>query len=252
MKKFVVGNWKMHGFSLSVRDYAQALLTLQASAACDVGVAVPVPYLAQLQAQVGSAAVAVVAQDVSQYGGTGAYTGEICADMLRDIGCTHVLIGHSERRQYFGEDDDILARKIENATRAGLSPIICIGEVLEIRQGGDYLAELGRQLALIERTRDLLPDTVWVAYEPVWAIGTGLVATITQIEEAHAYLAGKLRQILPAGKTARLLYGGSVKGNNAADILTVPGVDGVLVGSASLTAQEMGRIMAGAAPVTTE
>jgi len=252
MKKFVVGNWKMHGSSQRVHDYALSLLALQADAVCDVGVAVPVPYLAQLQAQVGSSGIAVVAQDVSQYAGTGAYTGEISADMLRDSGCTHVLIGHSERRQYFGEDDAVLARKIENAVRAGLSPIICIGEVLEIRQNGDYLAELDRQLALIERTRDLLPDTVWVAYEPVWAIGTGLVANIAQIEEAHAFLARKLRQILPTGKTARLLYGGSVKGNNAADILTIPGVDGVLVGSASLTAPEMGHIMAGAAAVITE
>ena len=245
MKKFVVGNWKMHGKSLSVQAYAQDLKKSLNLGSCDIGIAVPYPYLSQLGAQLENASVAVVAQDVSQFKGPGAYTGEISADMLKDSGCEYVLIGHSERRQYFAEGDDVLARKIDCAVSAGLVPIICIGEALAIRQSGDYLAELARQLTLVESTRDRLPETVWIAYEPVWAIGTGLVATIPQIEEAHAFLAEKLRAILPAGKQARLLYGGSVKGSNAAEILALPGVDGVLVGSASLTLSEMNQIMAG-------
>lgn len=249
MKKFVVGNWKMHGESLAVHEYAHALKESLGEMPCEIGIAVPHLYLPQLTAQLGRAPVAVVAQDVSQFKGSGAYTGEISAEMLVDSGCEYVLIGHSERRHYLAENDDVLARKIECAVGAGLIPIVCIGEELEIRQQGNYLDELARQLALIERTRDLLPATVWVAYEPVWAIGTGLVASVEQIREAHAFLAEKLRAILPQGKQARLMYGGSVKGSNAGEILSLPGVDGVLVGSASLTVVELNKIIAGAGSV---
>lgn len=246
MKKFVIGNWKMNGESLGVHEYSHALRESLSEAACDIGIAVPYLYLPQLTAQLGRAPVAVVAQDVSQFKGSGAYTGEISAEMLKDSGCEYVLIGHSERRQYFAEDNSILERKIDCAVSAGLIPIICIGELLCIRQQGAYLQELARQLTLVERTRDILPATVWVAYEPVWAIGTGLVASVEQIREAHAFLSEKLREILPQDKQARLLYGGSVKGSNAAEILALPGVDGVLVGSASLTVVEMNAIIAGA------
>lgn len=246
MKKFVIGNWKMNGESLGVHQYAQALKDSLNGVQCDVGIAVPVLYLPQLAAHLGHAPVSVVAQDVSQYKGPGAYTGEISASMLKDAGCEYVLIGHSERRQYFAEDDSVLERKIQCACSAGLAPIICIGESLEIRQQGSYLEELARQLALIERVRDVLPAKVWVAYEPVWAIGTGLVASVEQVREAHAFLGEKLRALLPRSKQACLLYGGSVKGSNAAEILALPGVDGVLVGSASLTVPEMNAIIAGA------
>ncbi|MDR3412558.1 MAG: triose-phosphate isomerase [Formivibrio sp.] len=245
MKKFVVGNWKMNGTTTGVQEYAQGLIQILPAASCEIGIAVPSLYLPQLSARLGATSVAVVAQDVSQFKGPGAYTGEISAQMLKDAGCTHVLIGHSERRHVFAEDDLVLVGKIACAVDAGLVPIICIGEELHIRQQGRYLEELARQLAVIERTRDLLPATVWVAYEPVWAIGTGLVASTAQISEAHAFLADKLRELLPKSKTARLLYGGSVKGSNAAEILALPGVDGVLVGSASLTVSELGAIIAG-------
>ncbi len=246
MKQFVVGNWKMNGDALGVHEYAQALKHILPAAPCDVGIAVPSLYLPQLAALLGRTPVAMVAQDVSQFKGTGAYTGEISARMLKDAGCEYVLIGHSERRHYFAEDDQVLERKIACVVEAGLTPIICIGEELEIRQQGGYLDELARQLALIERVRDILPATVWVAYEPVWAIGTGLVASVEQVREAHAFLVEKLRELLPADKHARLLYGGSVKGSNASEILALPGVDGVLVGSASLTVPELGAIIAGA------
>lgn len=245
MKQFVVGNWKMHGDAQGVQEYVQVLKQILPVVPCAIGVAVPGLYLPQLASLLEQTSVAVVAQDVSQFKGPGAYTGEISANMLKKAGCTHVLIGHSERRQYFAEDDQVLKRKIACAIDAGLIPIICIGEALEIRQQGRYLEELARQLVVVEHTRDLLPPTVWVAYEPVWAIGTGIVANTGQISEAHAFLADKLRELLPAGKTARLLYGGSVKGGNAGEILALPGVDGVLVGSASLTVPELGAIIAG-------
>lgn len=244
MGKFVIGNWKMNGDALEVHEYVHELKNALEGMPCSVGVAVPSLYLSQLAALLGRIPVAVVAQDVSQFRGSGAYTGEISAAMLRDAGCEYVLIGHSERRQYFDEDELVLRQKLLCACDAGLAPIYCVGESLHQRMQGEYCQVLGRQLGALEAVRDKLPATVWVAYEPVWAIGTGQVASAAQIAEVHAFLGARLREILPPGHTARLLYGGSVKAGNARQILSLPGVDGVLVGSASLTVAELSGIIA--------
>jgi triosephosphate isomerase len=246
MNKFVIGNWKMNGDALMVHAYAQALKAVFDHEPCDLGIAVPHLYVAQLSSWLGRTPVAVIAQDVSQFKGQGAYTGEISADMLKDAGCEYVLIGHSERRQYFAEDNHILQQKIRCAVDAGISPIICLGEPLQQRQNGSHLRWLEQQLQLIAACADCLPQTVWVAYEPVWAIGTGLVANSAQISEVHDFLARRLAQILPAGHQAHLLYGGSVKGSNAQEILRLPAVDGVLVGSASLAVADLEQIVHGA------
>jgi len=250
MKKFVIGNWKMNGDALEVHEYVHDLKNALEGMPCSVGVAVPSLYLPQLTALLGRIPVSVVAQDVSQFKGSGAYTGEISAAMLRDAGCDYVLIGHSERRQYFDEDEMVLQQKILCACDAGLTPIYCVGENLEQRLQCHYLQVLDKQLEALEAVRGHLPDTVWVAYEPVWAIGTGKVADAGQIAEVHAFLAARLAEILPGRCHAHLLYGGSVKAANAREILALPGVDGVLVGSASLTVAELSRIIAEAgAPV---
>lgn len=244
MKKFVIGNWKMNGDALEVHEYVHDLKNALEGTSCAVGVAVPYLYLPQLTALLGRLPVAVVAQDVSQFKGSGAYTGEVSAAMLHDAGCEYVLIGHSERRQYFDEDELVLQQKLLCACDAGLAPIYCVGENLDQRQQARYLQVLARQLDALEAVRDHLPDTVWVAYEPVWAIGTGKVADSAQIAEVHAFLGARLCEILPERCHARLLYGGSVKSANAREILAMPGVDGVLVGSASLTVAELSRIIA--------
>lgn len=243
MRKFVIGNWKMNGDALEVHEYVHELKTALEGMPCSVGVAVPFLYLPQLTALLGRIPVSVVAQDVSQFKGSGAYTGEISAAMLRDAGCEYVLIGHSERRQYFDEDEMVLQQKLLCACEAGLNPIYCVGEDLNQRLQGEFFQVLDKQLEALEAVRDHLPATVWVAYEPVWAIGTGKVASAEQIAEVHAFLATRLQEILPARCSARLLYGGSVKSANAREILALPGVDGVLVGSASLTVAELRRII---------
>lgn len=244
MNKFVIGNWKMNGDALEVHEYVHALKQALEETSCSVGVAVPFLYLPQLTALLGRIPVAVVAQDVSQFRGSGAYTGEVSAAMLRDAGCEYVLIGHSERRQYFDEDELVLQQKLLCACDAGLIPIYCVGESLAQRMAGHYLKVLGRQLEAVEAVREHLPDTVWVAYEPVWAIGTGQVANAEQIAQVHAFLGQRLKEILPDRCQVRLLYGGSVKSGNAREIMALPGVDGVLVGSASLTVAELSRIIA--------
>lgn len=244
MRKFVIGNWKMNGDALEVHEYVHELKSALEGMPCRVGVAVPFLYLPQLTALLGRIPVSVVAQDVSQFRGSGAYTGEVSAAMLRDAGCDYVLIGHSERRQYFDEDEMVLQQKLLCACEAGLTPIYCVGENLHQRAQQEYFRVLDKQLEALEAVRSHLPSIVWVAYEPVWAIGTGQVASAAQIAQVHAFLIQRLGEILPAGCQTHLLYGGSVKAGNAREILALPGVDGVLVGSASLTVAELSRIIA--------
>ena len=237
-RPFVVGNWKMNGS----REHARALAAGVCEGArglpgIDVGVCPPFVHLADAGAAVAGAAVLLGGQDCARTG-DGAFTGEVSADMLADVGCRFVLIGHSERRTLYGEVDAEVAEKAERALAAGLSPVVCVGETLEEREAGRTEATVGRQLgAVIERLdRDALAR-IAVAYEPVWAIGTGRTATPAQVNEVHTVLREQVAARDPeVAAGIRILYGGSVKPDNAAALFAEPEVDGGLIGGASLDA----------------
>lgn len=238
VRRLVAGNWKMNG-SRALADSLVGTLAermAEAKPACRVAVCPPAHLL---DAAVAAAAqrVAVGAQDCSPEAGAGAFTGEIAAAMLAEAGCAYVIVGHSERRQRHGEDDALVRRKAESGSAAGLTPIVCVGETLEERSAGKALTVVTQQV------RRSLPEgagPVVVAYEPVWAIGTGRTATGDDIAQMHAAIAEELgarRDAVP------LLYGGSVKAGNAGEILATPGVDGALVGGASLTLDDFWAIV---------
>jgi triosephosphate isomerase (TIM) len=223
--RLVAGNWKMHG-SLAANA---ALLDALVAAGVECAVCVPFPYLAQAAERLKGTRIALGAQTLSEHA-SGAYTGEVSAGMLREFGCRFVLVGHSERRQLFGESDAQVAAKFAAARAAGLTPILCVGESLEERDAGRTEQVVARQLDAVLGRRDF-GDAV-LAYEPVWAIGTGRTATPEQAQEVHAFLR---KRVTPH---TRILYGGSVKPDNAAAIFTMPDVDGGLIGGASLVAQD--------------
>jgi triosephosphate isomerase len=232
----VVGNWKMNG---GIAQNAALLAALVAGwkggAGREMGVCVPFPYLAQARDLLGGSAIAWGAQDVSEHA-TGAYTGEVAAGMIAEFGARYALAGHSERRQYHGERDEQVAAKAKAALAAGLTPIVCVGETLAEREAVRTAEVVTRQIdAVIGALGAAMAKTV-VAYEPVWAIGTGRTATPEQAQEVHALLRGRLAAAGAAD--VRLLYGGSVKAANAASLFGMPDVDGGLVGGASLDARE--------------
>lgn len=246
--KLIIGNWKMYGgleqnalLLNAVREGAEGLGT--ASAVC-----VPFPYLAQAQSLLQGGPVAWGAQNLSPHA-SGAYTGEISAAMLVDYACTFVLVGHSERRTLFGEDDALVAAKFVAAERAALTPVLCVGESLAEREAGITEQIVGRQLDAVLATAgvETLRRAV-VAYEPVWAIGTGKNATPEQVDAVHRYIRRLIAE-RDAGIAQQLciLYGGSVKAVNAAELLALPDVDGALVGGASLIAKEFMAICGAAA-----
>ncbi|KGI78152.1 triose-phosphate isomerase [Oleiagrimonas soli] len=244
-KMLVAGNWKMHGS----REMADAL-TADIAAKCpvDVDVAVfpPYPYLADLCAKRGDM-LPCGAQDVSEHA-QGAYTGEVSAAMLRDVGCVWTLVGHSERRQYHGESSALVARKFAAALQAGLQPMLCIGETLEEREAGRTEAVLAEQLSAVLDLNgvEAFAQAV-IAYEPVWAIGTGRTATPQQAQDAHAFIRSQLAKgSAKISGLTRLLYGGSVKPSNAAELFAQADVDGGLIGGASLTATDFLAICAAA------
>ncbi|MCL2871745.1 MAG: triose-phosphate isomerase [Betaproteobacteria bacterium] len=233
--KYIVGNWKLHG---SVQENAARLAALKAGCRSDVALAVcvPFPYLAQAQQALQGSAIAWGAQNVSEHA-KGAFTGEVSAAMLTDFGCSCVIVGHSERRSLYGEDDATVARKVQAAAAAGITPIVCVGETLSERERGETAQVVTRQLAavLVHVSTETKRHMV-VAYEPVWAIGTGLAASEEDVREVHALLREQLERAGAAN--ARLLYGGSVKASNAKTLLNIANVDGALVGGASLNAEE--------------
>ena len=239
-QRLAVGNWKMQG-SLPEN---QALLGAIAAAAAGFhqavsAVCVPYPYLTQVQSALAGTRVAWGAQNVSQHP-KGAFTGEVSAAMLREFGCRYVLVGHSERRQLFGEDDATVVAKARAVLAAGMTPIVCVGETLAEREGGITENVVGRQVsAAMEGIGEQAFAACVLAYEPVWAIGTGKTATPGQAQEVHAFIRGLLaaRNKGLAG-TLPVLYGGSVKAANAAELFAMPDVDGGLVGGASLVAEE--------------
>ncbi len=240
----VLGNWKMHG-SLAANLGLLHGIRAGVAGAAEVGVCVPFPYLAQARSVLAGSAVTWGAQDVSQFD-AGAYTGEVSADMLADFGCRYVLVGHSERRQLFGESDAVVAAKALAALRKGLQPVVCVGETLQERESGATFAVVLRQMeAVISRfsAKDV-SRLVW-AYEPVWAIGTGRTASVEQAQEVHAVLRSRLTQVAPeTAQGSRILYGGSVKAANAAALFCQPDIDGGLIGGASLQVNEFLAICA--------
>ena len=238
--KVVVGNWKLNGSLASNEALLKALLqAIPQGGAVACAVCVPSPYLAQARALLEGSGIAWGAQDLSRHD-HGAYTGEVSGAMLVDLGCRYVIVGHSERRTLFGETDAIAAAKYVAARKAGLTPIYCVGETLEEREGGRMQAVLARQVdALLAAYGVAGLDRGLVAYEPVWAIGTGRTATAAQADEAQAFIRARIGA-KDAGVAERLpiLYGGSVKAANAGQLFAMPNVDGGLVGGASLVAEE--------------
>ena len=248
-RSLVAGTWKMYGSRA-----ANAALLQGVRAAAPAGVEVvlcpPFVFLPDAAVALAGSAIGLGAQDLSAEAGQGAYTGEVAGAMLREVGCSHVIVGHSERRARHNESDAEVARKAVAALAAGLVPIVCVGETLAERDAGATPAVVGRQLAAVLDVCGVDAfRTVVVAYEPVWAIGTGRTASPEQAQEIHALLRGLIasRDATIAG-SARLLYGGSVKAGNAAELFAMPDIDGGLIGGASLKVDEFAAILA-AAPV---
>ena len=245
MKKLIAGNWKMNGNSASNAALLQALQAGSADWACDVAVCVPSVYLQPVLAQVKGSAIGVGAQDVSAQV-SGAFTGETSAAMLQDLGVRYTLVGHSERRQYHGESDQLVADKAKQALAHGITPIVCVGETLAEREAGKTTEVVKRQLAAVIHTNGHCISEIVVAYEPVWAIGTGKTASPAQAQEVHAVLRAQLQAASPQAGRIKILYGGSMNAANAAELLGQPDIDGGLVGGASLKAADFLTIIAAA------
>ncbi|MBI1814158.1 MAG: triose-phosphate isomerase [Deltaproteobacteria bacterium] len=243
-RPLIAGNWKM----FCTRAEAVALVdglkaAVKGLTDREVLVAPPFTALVPVATAVQGSPILLAGQNL-HWEDTGAFTGEVSGPMLRDAGCTHVIIGHSERRQFFGDTDESVNKKIGAARKHGLTPIVCVGEVLAEREAGQTLAVIERQIsgALKGLTADAIGSLVF-AYEPVWAIGTGKVATPEQAQEVHAAIRGMLHRIGAAAAAARVLYGGSVKPDNVDGLMREPDIDGALVGGASLKVESFARIV---------
>ena len=238
-RKLVAGNWKMNGNLGANQALLEELKSRLQGNECDVAVCPPAPYLAQCQAVLTGTEIRWGAQDLSMHD-AGAFTGEISAGMLRDFACSYVIVGHSERRTLHAESDEQVAAKVGRALACGLMPIVCVGETLPEREAGMTAQVVSRQIdavlacVSVEQCADIV-----VAYEPVWAIGTGRTATPEMAQEIHALLRAKLRgKSTKAASDVRILYGGSVKPDNAKELFSMPDIDGGLIGGASLKANE--------------
>jgi triosephosphate isomerase len=235
--KLMVGNWKMHGSLAANASLLSELLSGMGGVNCLAAVCVPATHLAQAQSLLAGSALALGAQDVSAHE-SGAYTGEVSAAMLRDFAVRYVIVGHSERRQFHGETDTVVAHKAQRALAAGITPIVCVGESLAEREAGQTEAVVKRQLAAVIHTNGHCISEIVVAYEPVWAIGTGLTATPEQAQAVHAVLRAQLQAATAQADRVSILYGGSMNAANAASLLAQPDVDGGLIGGASLKAPD--------------
>jgi triosephosphate isomerase len=243
VKKHIFGNWKMNGSLASNAALLDLLKQGLGHADCEIAVCAPAPYLAQLQSLLSGSRIAVGAQDVSA-DASGAFTGEVSGAMLREFGVRYVLVGHSERRQYHAESDEMVARKAQAALANGITPVVCVGETLAQREAGETEAVVRRQLAaVVQRNGHCLSEIV-LAYEPVWAIGTGLTATPAQAQAVHAVLRAQLLAATTAAARVPILYGGSMNAANAAELLAQADIDGGLVGGASLKAADFLAIVA--------
>lgn len=245
--KLVAGNWKMHG-SLAANLGLLHAVRDGAKGGAEVALCVPYPYLAQAQSVLNGSHVAWGAQDVSEHA-QGAWTGEVSAAMLADFACRYVLVGHSERRSFFGDTDSVVAAKFVAAQKAGLVPILCVGESLAEREAGVTGDVVTRQIDAVLAMCGIAGFArAIIAYEPVWAIGTGRTASPEQAQEVHALIRGRIaREDAGVAGGLRILYGGSVKAGNAADLFSRPDIDGGLIGGASLVAADFLAICAAAA-----
>jgi triosephosphate isomerase (TIM) len=250
-KKLIAGNWKMNGSLGESRELVAALKAgvPGSGAKATMLLCPPFVYLPAVREWLQGSAVALGAQNLADKEGVGAYTGEVAGAMLRDVGCSYVIVGHSERRALYGETDSVVAAKFQVAQRAGLTPILCVGETLAQREAGQTRSVVGAQLtAVIEAAGVQAFAKAVVAYEPVWAIGTGRTATPEQAQEVHAFIRGMVAArdaTIAAGLS--ILYGGSVKGANARNLFAMGDIDGGLVGGASLVAAEFLEIFRAAA-----
>jgi triosephosphate isomerase len=238
-RKLIAGNWKMNGSLAANRVLLAGIKSELGTPACDVAVCVPAPYFAQCQAELAGTQIAWGGEDVSAHE-SGAYTGEVSAAMLLDFACKYAIVGHSERRSYHGETDDLVARKTVRAVRSGLTPIICVGESLAERESGQTDAVVGRQIDAVLAAIDAAElEKVVIAYEPVWAIGTGKTATPQMAQDVHAMLRSRLsaKNAAVADKV-RILYGGSMKPDNAKELMAMADIDGGLIGGAALKATD--------------
>jgi triosephosphate isomerase len=244
-KKLIAGNWKMNG-TLEANDaLVRALVAGMKQARCGVAVCVPAPYLAQVQMLRHGSTLDLGAQDVSAQE-QGAYTGEVSAKMLREFGVRYAIVGHSERRQYHGESDALVADKAKAALANGITPIVCVGETLAERDAGQTVEVVKRQLAAVIHVNGHCISEIVVAYEPVWAIGTGKTASPEQAQEVHALLRKQLGAATAHAERVHILYGGSMNAANAASLLAQPDIDGGLIGGASLKAPDFLQIIAAA------
>jgi triosephosphate isomerase len=235
-KKLILGNWKMHGSHKANAELLQGLLDAGPLSA-DVAVCVPFPFLSETAVTLAASAIRWGAQDCSAHE-QGAYTGEVSAAMLHEFGCRYVIVGHSERRQYHAESDQLVADKAKAALARGVTPIVCVGETLAQREAGETDEVVKRQLSAVIHTLAHCAGEMVVAYEPVWAIGTGRTATPEQAGAVHALLRAQLRAATAHAERVKILYGGSVKPDNARSLFGQDHIDGALVGGASLKAAD--------------
>jgi triosephosphate isomerase len=247
-KRLLAGNWKMHGSLAGNRDLLGVLKTANlVNDKTDVAVFVPFPYLSQIKDELTGSGMVWGAQNVSEHPG-GAFTGEVSAGMLADFGCRYAIVGHSERRALYGETDEQVAGKFSALKRAGMIPVLCVGETLQERDAGVTQQVVARQLsAVMDRVGAAAVAQAVVAYEPVWAIGTGRTASPGLAQGVHAYIRSLVLARDKGAERMQILYGGSMKAGNAAELLAQPDVDGGLVGGASLVAEEFLAICRAAA-----
>jgi len=235
--KLMIGNWKMNGSLAANASLLTDMLAGSVDVQCRSAVCVPSLYLAQMQSLLAGSSMALGAQDVSAHE-DGAYTGEVSAAMLRDFAVRYCIVGHSERRQYHAESDVLVASKAQRALAVGITPIVCVGESLAERKAGQTEAVVKRQLAAVIHANGHCISEIVLAYEPLWAIGTGLTATPEQAQQVHAVLRGQLQAATAHADRVSIVYGGSMNAENAAGLLAQPDVDGGLIGGAALKAPE--------------
>ncbi len=239
-RQLIAGNWKMHG-SHSANAELLAGIAAARPFGCDVAVCVPYPYLSETAVALAGTDLRWGAQDCSAHA-QGAYTGDVSVAMLAEFGCRYVIVGHSERRQYHAESDALVADKARAALARGITPIVCVGETLAQREAGETAVVVKRQLSAVIHALGHCAGEMVVAYEPVWAIGTGQVATPEQAQAVHALLRAQLNAAAAQADSMQILYGGSMKPDNAASLLAQPDIDGGLIGGASLKAADFAAI----------
>ena len=251
-RKLVAGNWKMNGSLAAndtlLRDLLRGMGEVHgAPSACNVAVCAPAPYLAQCKQTLSASRIAWGAQDMSSHA-VGAYTGEVSGAMLKEFGCHYVIVGHSERRAYHAETDAVVAQKTLLALANGLTPIVCVGETLEQREAGQTEQVVGSQIdAVLSVLAPADVKHIVIAYEPVWAIGTGKTATPAMAQDVHAFLRARIAVMhADAAASIAILYGGSMKPDNAKELMAMPDIDGGLIGGAALKATDFLAIVAAA------